>query len=149
MAYEKHLWTWMRDQAKRVRDVEMDRVENPCMRGMPDVNGIYASTEFWVELKGAKRPVRPTTRLRFELSPWQLHWLTRRWSLGGRVWVYIRVGEGARISRYVVCPGEPGHLERLQAGVTEAELAEMSLLPPDHAFMDAVRRFAHRLDYPQ
>lgn len=148
MSYERNLWGWMRDQSKRVADLVLDRVENSCMRGMADVSGIYAASDFWVELKGAKRPVRPTTRLRFELSPWQVAWLQRRWAAGGRTWVYLRVGEGARISRYVVCPGEPGHLERLQAGVTEEEVAGMSLLPAAHSFMDAVRRFSHRLDYP-
>jgi hypothetical protein len=148
MSYERNLWGWMRDQGRRVPGLILDRVENPCMRGMADLNGIYACADFWVELKGAKRPVRPTTRLRFELSPWQVSWLTRRWAAGGRTWVYLRVGEGAHISRYLICPGEPGHLERLQSGVTEAEVAEMSLLPPDHTFLQAIHRFAHRLDYP-
>jgi hypothetical protein len=148
MAYEKNLWGWMRDHKRTMPDLELDRVENPCMRGMSDANGIYSGSEFWAELKGARRPVRPTTRLRFELSEWQVNWLHRRWRAGGRVWVYVRVGEGSRIARYVVCPGEPGHLERLQAGVTEAELAAMSLLPPNHSFQDAIHRFAHRLDFP-
>lgn len=147
MSMEKSLWTWMRDNSRTMNRLDLQRVENRVSRGMPDVNGFY-TYEFWVELKGALRPVRSTSKLRFELSDFQVRWMQKRWIMGGLAWLYMRVGTGSRISRYIICPGEPGHLERMQSGVTEADVAAMSLLPPDHTFQEAIYRFAHRMDYP-
>ena len=45
------------------------------------------------------------------------------------MWLYVRVGKGRDVRRYLV----PGSLTgQVKAGVTEAELARLSVLPPGH-----------------
>lgn len=136
----------MNDHGKTVRGLHMTRVENKLGGGTPDVNLSYAGRDAWVELKGANRPARPTTAIRFKFQPGQIPWLEKRWRCGGLSWLYVRVGFG-KVSRYVLCPGVPGLLGCVEQGMTEAQLAEASDLEPDHPFEEALSRFCHRLDY--
>jgi hypothetical protein len=51
--------------------------------GVPDLNGVLAGTESWVECKATD-----TMRIKFE--PGQIPWIDRRTRAGGRVWIAIR-----------------------------------------------------------
>lgn len=52
-------------------------------RGIPDTNGCYQGTEFWVEFK-------QTRHWTVGLRPEQVAWISRRARAGGRVWVAVR-----------------------------------------------------------
>lgn len=75
---------------KALRKFDAISVENPAYPGTPDVNYV----EGWVELKWARDwPVKPSTPLAIEhFTPQQRVWLTRRWLLGGNVWLLLCCG---------------------------------------------------------
>lgn len=147
MAREANLWYWMKENSKLVPGLHLVRIENALSRGTPDVEGHY-SRSFWIELKGADRPKRASTPVRFDLKPEQRLWLERRWSVGGLAWLYIRVGRDRNVSRYVLAPQPAGTLAEVAAGVPEKRLEELALLPPGHAFPELLARVSHRLDMP-
>ena len=76
---------------KALRPLDAIAVENPAYPGTPDVNGI----EFWIELKWASswpganhRPLRIP-----HFTRQQKLWLTKRWSMGGAVYLLLKVGQ--------------------------------------------------------
>ena len=108
--------------------LHMRRVENLVSEGDPDVDGCWQGRYFELELKGCDRPARDGS-LDFDVRQSQVVWHRRRWRCGGNVWLYVRVGKGRDVRRYLV----PGSLTgQVKAGVTEAELARLSVLPPGH-----------------
>lgn len=125
MARESNFWAWIRGKLKGIPDLDVHRVENSVGSGMPDVEGCYRGGQFWLELKATTRPVRPTTPIRVKFQPLQVHWLEKRWRCGGSCWVYLKVED----ARYLV-PGNKAHI--VEAGVPEAELAALAVLPPNH-----------------
>lgn len=128
MAREVRLWEWLRDGLRGVEGLHMRRVENLVSEGDPDVDGCWKGRYFELELKGCDRPTRGGL-LDFDVRQSQVVWHRRRWKCGGNVWLYVRVGKGRDVRRYLV-PGSKTAL--VKDGVTEEALAALSVLPPDH-----------------
>lgn len=73
----------------------LDRIENMAGTGMPDVNGCFEGSEFWIEIKNPrKEPVRklltPLFGSNHRLSQDQKNWFKRQDKAGGKGFVYIR-----------------------------------------------------------
>lgn len=105
MATEATLWDWAK-QCRRVfgNTIHIERLENLVGAGHPDVEGCYEGVQFWLELKVAKRPARPTTKLRFgsPLRDSQVEWGKKRIAVGGRVWYLIQVGSASERQVYLI-----------------------------------------------
>lgn len=105
MPTEATLWQWT-SQARRVflGALHIERLENMVGAGHPDVEGCLEGVQFWLELKVAKRPARPTTKLRFgsPLRESQVDWAKKRIAAGGRVWYLIQVGGGPERQVYLI-----------------------------------------------
>lgn len=136
MAREVRLWEWMREQLRGTPSLHMRRVENLVSEGDPDVDGCWAGQYFELELKGSDRPARGGL-LDFDVRQSQVVWHRRRWKCGGNLWLYIRVGKGRDLKRYLV-PGS--FTKQVKEGVTEETLADMAVLPPDHTALEMLRR---------
>lgn len=70
----------------------LDRVENACVIGMPDINFCSGGKECWIELKSPAEPKRSTTPLlgsNHKLSQDQANWILRQLRAGGRVFVLL------------------------------------------------------------
>lgn len=135
MARETRLWSWLKDGTKHLPYLHMRRVENLVSEGDPDVDGCHQGVYFEAELKGCDRPARGG-KLGFEVRRSQVLWHRRRWKAGGNLWLYIRVGFGKDVARYLV----PGNLTgQIFEGVTEADLVRMSVLPPKHTPVEALQ----------
>lgn len=70
----------------------LDRVENVCVDGMPDVNFTAQGVESWIEMKSPVEPKRPTTPLfgsNHKVSQSQMNWMLRQRQAGGRCWILI------------------------------------------------------------
>lgn len=114
----------------------MRRVENLVGEGDPDVEGCWEGTYFELELKGCDRPTREG-KLDFEVRQSQVVWHRKRWKCGGNLWLYIRVGKGRDVRRYLVPGNLTGHIKE---GVDEEALARMSMLPPGHSPSELLER---------
>lgn len=141
MARENRLWDWLHEGGKAVKRLHMRRVENRVSEGDPDVDGCFDGDYFELELKGCNRPKDPATPLDFEVRQAQVLWHRKRWKVGGRVWLYVRVGVGRDVRRYLV-PGSMTGIVR--DGVTEERLAALSVLRPDHSVLELLRRAVRR-----
>jgi hypothetical protein len=128
MARENRLWEWIRDGLKGTRGLHLRRVENLVSTGDPDVDGCYLGRYFEVELKGCNRPVRGGC-LDFEVRPSQVAYHRRRLRAGGNTWIYVRVGQGRDVRRYLV---HGANAPFLYDGVTEHMLAAIAVLPAEH-----------------
>jgi hypothetical protein len=136
MAREVRLWEWLKDNLRGTEGLHMRRVENLVSEGDPDVDGCWLGRYFELELKGCDRPVKDGL-LNFDVRQSQVIWHRRRWKCGGNVWLYIRVGKGREIKRYLI----PGSLTgRVREGVTEAQLAELSVLPCGHSATELLQQ---------
>lgn len=144
MARESSLWAWLaKARLEFGPALQINRVENSLMSGMPDVegylklpdemrggfvhNGPFAVSPpnegaFWLELKSEERPARPTTPIRFKLRDRdaQIEFMRHRWELGGNAFWFLQVGSYAE-RRLYLAPGDCG--KELARGVTESELA--------------------------
>ena len=141
MAREVRLWEWLRDGLKPIADLHMRRVENLVMEGDPDVQACWQGRYFELELKGCDRPVRVGSILIFEVRRAQAIYHRKRWRCGGCNWFYVRVGRDQAVARYLV----PGiYAKELEAGVTEAQLAGLSVMHPGHSVTDLLNRASHR-----
>lgn len=142
MAREYRLWDWLRDGLKPMgKDLHLVRVENSAGEGDPDVQGCWKGLSFELELKGCDRPINPATPLDIEVRQAQVLWHRRRWNAGGKVWLFIRVGNGRDVLRYLV----PGSLSGIvKEGVTEEQLAAMSVLSPLCTPLDVIDRAKQR-----
>lgn len=65
---------------KALPNVHFQRIETNIGLGIPDVNGCYQGTEFWLELKVKKRKQTPLTK-------YQKAWIVKRGSAGGKVFI--------------------------------------------------------------
>lgn len=136
MAREVRLWEWLRDGLRGVEGLHMRRVENLVGDGDPDVDGCWHGRYFELELKGSDRPARGGP-LDFDVRQSQVVWHRRRWKCGGNIWLYIRVGKGREVKRYLV----PASLTaQVKAGVTEEALAAMAVLPASHTPLQLIER---------
>lgn len=136
MAREVRLWEWLRDNLRGTSGLHMRRVENLVGDGDPDVDGCWNGHYFELELKGCDRPAKGGL-LSFDVRQSQVVWHRRRWRCGGNIWLYIRVGRGRDVRRYLV----PGSLTgRVKEGMAEADLAAMSVLPHGHTALELLER---------
>ena len=98
---ETNFWKQLK---KNTPGIHWTRIESVATPGIPDLNGFSLGndgrpSEFWVELKC-------TGMKKVRLSPYQIQWLTKRSSMGGRAFilakalssgvVYIYSGSAAR-----------------------------------------------------
>jgi hypothetical protein len=70
----------------------IDRVENPLVDGMFDVNYCIKGVEGWIELKAPTEPRRASTKLfasNHRLSQSQLNWCLRQRHAKGHCWILI------------------------------------------------------------
>jgi len=142
MSRESSLWSWLRKATIELAPLlDMNRVENGVMLGMPDVEGfLEGQGQFWLELKSSERPARASTPVRFKVKgrEAQIEWLQRRWKLGGCVWLCLQVGSGANRRIYLV-PGR--HASKVYAGLTEEQIQKLDKLklpkPKPHAVIKA------------
>ncbi len=128
---ESNLWKWLREGIKKStfsKRIGLERVENGCGSGTPDVDGMLGVyTAFKLELKTAARPVRATSKVQVKVEPTQPPWHRKWWNKGASTWALIQVGGRAGAKRYLI----PGNmLDRIASGVTESDLALMSVNDP-------------------
>lgn len=136
MSNESRLWEFFRDGLKGVPGLHMRRVENLVSSGDPDVDGCYGGRYFEIELKGCNRPKRLETPLDFEVRQSQVIWHRLRSKAGGNTWLYIRVGLGKDLCKYLV-PGS--HAQEFRDSMpTEAALAALSVIPARHTARDVL-----------
>lgn len=135
MAREARLWEWLREGLKGTEGLHMRRVENQVGAGDPDVDGCYQGRYFEIELKGCNRPKRGGP-LDFEVRQAQAIWHRKRTKAGGNTWLYIRVGEGRDVRRYLVHGGLASSIR--ETGITEEQLAALTRLPLDHSPADVL-----------
>lgn len=137
MAREVRLWEFLRDGLRGTPGLHMRRVENLVSEGDPDVDGCHLGRYFDVELKGCDRPAHGG-RLHFEIRRAQSLWHRKRTKAEGNNWLYVRVGSGRLVKKYLI-PGE--HIPRLfelqeTLGVCEADLIALAVLDPQHTAME-------------
>lgn len=140
MAREVRLWEWLRDGLKPVRGLHMRRVENLVSSGDPDVDGCYRGVYFEIELKGCDRPPR-NGPLKYEIRKAQEVWHNLRHKAGGNNWVYVRVGKGKDVRRYLIPGRHAGELE----GADEERLLALAELDPQHDALELLERVTSSL----
>jgi hypothetical protein len=120
--------------------LHMTRIENGVGAGQPDVEGQWLKLgQFWIELKTSKRPVFKTSKVTgYDLKTSQVAWHRHRWLVGGSTTMLMQVGSGAAASRYLV----PGNMLSgiVVNGVTELELARISICEPDDQADEIIRK---------
>jgi hypothetical protein len=138
VAREVRLWEFLRDGLKGAPGLHMRRVENLVGAGAPDVDGCCNGRYFEIELKGIDRPKRADTPLDLGIRKSQVVWHRQRVRCGGNIWLYVRVGEGAALKKYLV----PGKFTRLleASPPTEESLAMLAVLPPRHTAEELLAR---------
>jgi len=97
----------------------LDRIENPLVVGMPDINMCIGGTEVWIEQKSPKEPVRSTTPLfgsNHKISQEQQNWFLRQRRAGGKAYFLI-----VSDKRWMLLPG---FLADEINGMTVGELLE-------------------------
>ena len=83
---ESQLWNWFYQGIKHYRpSLHIQRVENLVMTGVPDVEGFFLGTQFWVELKS----INDSECFDVEVSPEQVMWHRARQLAGGKTWFLI------------------------------------------------------------
>lgn len=95
--------------------------------GMPDVEGCYCGEHFWLELKSARRPRRPSSAVRFRTRPGQIEWAQTRIAAGGATGFLLLVTNANNSARCVYLIGG-WHGPALHRGLTEATLESYSVL---------------------
>lgn len=132
---ESSLWSWLKDHLKELRPLKHDvqRIENACAKGTPDVEGCIDGETFWCELKVAYEMAGD--KLRVRITPEQVRRALRRVRAGGRSWVLVRVcGETWRQNEHYLVRGEDA--EELLLPVPRARLLELSAAQPRSAAVE-------------
>lgn len=99
----------------------IDRVENPMVPGMFDINYCAEGTEGWIELKAPIEPKRITTKLfgsNHKISIEQINWCLRQRNAKGICWILISTNK-----RWMLIHG--GYIKGIN-DLTVAELIEIS-----------------------
>lgn len=81
----------------------LDRIENPMVVGIPDINMCIEGTEIWIEQKSPKEPKRSTTALfgsNHKVSQGQKNWFLRQQRAGGKCYFLIVTDK-----RWMLIPG--------------------------------------------
>ena len=142
MSRETALWDRLRDTAipalvQAGHRVHAGRLENLVGTGWPDVEACIDGISVWIELKSEARPKRRDTPIRPKLRTSQSEWHKTRASVGFRHnWVLLQVGS-SRAARLYLLPGD--RYDDIKA-VTEAELTELSVVPPTATAADVLAR---------
>ena len=126
MGLERTLWTWFHNGVKHLVDLDIQRIESPISPGIPDVEGCKGVVSFWIELKACARPKRLTTLLNFDMKNEQAILLKRRWRVGGKCYILVRVGEKREAKVYLITGRDVDKLKRC----TEPELWWLSAVQP-------------------
>jgi hypothetical protein len=142
MARESALWDRLKTAGKALRLsghlVDIQRLENLVGVGHPDVEGCIDGAQIWIELKSEMRPARPWTTIHPKKRPSQAIWHRERSLAGCTVnWILLQVGEATSARLYLV----PGWCyDKIEA--TEAEIASLSVVPPNAFPSDVLLRAA-------
>jgi hypothetical protein len=96
---EATLWRYLRNGLRPLR-VDLQRHEDIAGVGIPDVSYGARGVNGWIEDKYAKgwhkvrkyRPLEGAQAVTVRWRPGQREWLRRRGELGGRCWLFLRVG---------------------------------------------------------
>lgn len=141
MAGESNFWKLVKSAGIDLRrlghTVHLCRIENEAGSGNPDVEGCINGDQLWIELKSEERPKRASTPIRPKLRPSQDIWHTERFRAGCRVhWVLLRVGEGHSAWSYLI----PGRFYSRLKALTEDQLAELCVIPPNSPLTEVLLR---------
>ncbi len=132
----------------RPHRVHLVRIENAVGAGTPDLSwavrqpglGLMDLTaEGWLELKVARLPVRAGTPVRIDVRPAQRIWWLKRYAVGGRVHVLLRLAYEDRRQRAL-----DEHLLLIPGPATTRDL--MRGVPVERLRSRAVARWGPRLD---
>lgn len=139
VAREQRLWSWFRDGVKAIPRLHLQRIENGAGLGTPDLEACWEGRQFWVELKGSDRPAKSSTPIRYKLTLEQVLWAEERWRAGGSVYLYLRIGFGKAVRRFII----PGSMARqaLEAQ-TEAWWERHTIIDPLHTPREALEVLA-------
>lgn len=140
---ETSLWNWLKDHLKELRPLKHDvqRIENACAKGTPDVEGCIDGETFWCELKVAYPLFGDRWRIKITVN--QVRRALRRVRAGGRSWVLVRAcGETWRQNEHFLIAGE--HAEELLQPVSRARLEELSAAQPRSAAVELLRTMVGR-----
>ena len=137
---ESNLWSWYQVGTRRFRSLGLHhtRVENGVASGTPDYEGCFRGHSWWSELKSSPRPRHKTDPVVIDWRPGQQAWLYHRSRCGGRAYLFLQVGSGAKACRYLI----PGRHAPFTDGLPEQDLAVLSLVnpkakPPEFLFASA------------
>jgi hypothetical protein len=133
---EASLWMWLKNHFKELAPHKhhIQRIENSCAKGTPDVEGCVAGGQFWCELKVAYE--MKGDKIRVKITADQVRTAMRRERAGGHSWVLVRVcGATWRENKHYLIPGrlsedllipQPrSHLEFLSACQPHAAAVEI------------------------
>ena len=131
---EVSAYRWLRNEVAVARlGDRLDRLENLVGAGMPDVNGCFNGSEFWIEVKAPTEPKRASTPLfgsNHKLSQEQKNWIKRQQMANGRVHIFIATDQ-----RKILIDGK--HAEKINE-MTLAEIIGLSMWHcSGRAYMDA------------
>jgi len=134
MSGEANLWKWLRGARLHDDNLQMTRIENSVVAGMPDVEAaiLFAHLgcrQVWLELKAAARPGNRETPVRLKVRTKQVEWMRKRWRLGGRAFFLVQVGSGAGRALYLL-DGDCG--QALKTGMTE----DMMITAARHSWLN-------------
>ena len=73
--------------------VYFERIENRIGQGTADITAIYNKKEIWIELKFIKLNT-------INLSPFQISWHLKRYSLGINTFILVKRGKDSLIKAY-------------------------------------------------
>lgn len=140
MAKETALWQRCRTGLKNLEACgykhHYERHENMAGEGCPDVEGCLDGAINWIELKTNQRPARKETVIRVKTRESQSIWHKKRTKAGSRHhWALLQVGEANSAKLYLI----PGSLYD-NLITCEANLAEMSVLPPEATMSQVLLR---------
>lgn len=132
---ESALWNWLKDHLKELRPRKHDvqRIENACAKGTPDVEGCIDGETFWCELKVAYEMANDMLRVRITVP--QVRRAERRVRAGGRSWVLVRVcGRTWRENEHFLIAGDMA--EELLEPIPRARILELSASQPRAAAVE-------------
>ena len=136
---ETSLWGWLdRGVSVLPGHPHVQRIENSCSEGTPDVEGCIAGETFWTELKVAYP--RANQMWLVKTTTAQIRKARRRRRAGGRSWFLIRLtGKTARLSRHILIEGLDAEA-LLDTPVSEEWLLKHNRLPDEWVVASIVLR---------
>lgn len=150
MSLESSLWEWMRDHDYGFYDLQMTRIENAAVSGVPDVEGFLfirgsdlcepVAEQFWMELKVETRPAGKKLKIKVrKLRTKQVAWLHNRARIKGRAWILLRLEGGGRPRSHYLLSGIFARI-LLEEGMTEDDMDKYSVCAPQASPAEIVKR---------